>query len=255
MHTLLHYTSSKLVTAVHCSAVVLMPLRPCWVTTSTVRLTQGLEPNIGKPVATLKQNSQLSTLQQNKPTTTKSMDNDFHSLSKVTDSRSCISDRQGVFVIPFQPDAAADAGPSRPLEKTYAAANKAYEDAYWVRLEILALWSLSLTLCSGLRARTHRRAAGRNRRMARGSRRPASVQARVRDPSPPRRAGAEYVHTVPSLLTALDLSPSVTPRLSSLEARSTTLNGRDMPDLASATRAVAVGFLGEAVSRLTGCLG
>jgi hypothetical protein len=42
------------------------------------------------------------------------------------------------------------------------------------------------------------------------------------------------------------LSPSVAPLLSTL-ARAATLSGRDMGDLAAATRAIAVGFMGEAV--------
>lgn len=58
------------------------------------------------------------------------------------------------------------------------------------------------------------------------------------------RVGPSYV-----LSDSLGVSPGVAAQLSSLPAAVAVVNGRDMQDLASATRAVAVGFLGSAVSQ------
>ncbi|WWD17205.1 hypothetical protein CI109_101643 [Kwoniella shandongensis] len=141
------------------------------------------------------------------------MDDEFQSLSK------------GVFVIPFQPPSDENgAGPSkprsRPLDELYARTLQRYEEAHTIyetertgeQLDDIADW---LERCS----------------------------------SPPLLKKQYSIHRLPVAILQ-NASASLSSLLPTLGPTTFTLHGREAADLASAVRAIAIGYIGE--STLTG---
>ncbi|KAL1411429.1 hypothetical protein Q8F55_002385 [Vanrija albida] len=136
------------------------------------------------------------------------MGNDFHSLS------------QGVFVIPFQPpETKAKARPSstaEPLDEIYDKSYQHFQAAYDAYEE-----QTTAELLDEIRS---------------------WLQQCDIPPSLKPSFDVQRLH----IALVQGVSAALTPGLSSITRHAVTINGRDVSDLASATRAVAVGFLGEA---------